>query len=88
MPRTIKSVPKVAINGTTRNRVMIVPLTKPHRVPVRMPMRDALMGDAPACRAAAMVTVASAMIDPTDKSMPPAMMTNVMPSAAVPTIAV
>ena len=41
-----------------------------------------------ACRQTAMTTVHIAMLDPTDRSIPPEMMMTVAPSAAVPTTAV
>ena len=40
------------------------------------------------CKSSAITTVTNAMFDPTDKSIPPEMIINVIPKAAVPTMAV
>jgi hypothetical protein len=86
-PRTIKSDPKVAINGTTFNRVMSVPLNKPQIAPAVIPQEAAKRGSSPADRIRrATTTELIAIIEPADKSMPPKIITSVIPIAETPTI--
>ena len=80
MPRAINIMPSVAMNGGSRSRVTAMPLAKPHAVPARMPASmPSQTGKPPAFTARAAVTPASARTDPTDRSMPPVMMTQVAP---------
>src|SRR6185312_12822761 len=76
------------MKGTTRRRVISRPLSAPQPRPAARPASAARAGGAPARSAAAMTTVASAMMAPTDRSMPPATMTMVAPSAAIATMVV
>ena len=87
-PRTTSMVPRVTMNGTTLSRVTSAPLSAPQPTPAAMPASAASTGGAPARRTAAITTVASAMIAPTERSMPPDTITMVMPSAATATMVV
>ena len=79
------------MNGATFSRVMSVPLVSPVRAPANIAMTIAAAGPPPApplLSTSATTTDVIATIEPTERSMPPRMMTSVMPSAAVPTMAV
>ena len=87
-PRTSSMVPSVMMNGTTRRPVMSTPFISPHTAPAAIAPAAATSGHEPSRRNCAVTTVLSAMTDPTDRSIPPATITIVMPSAATHTIAV
>src|SRR3954471_814014 len=87
-PRATPIVPSVTMNGTTLSRVTSVPLIVPAHRPVAAPAIAAIDGVHPFRNASAVITEDSAMTDPTDRSMPPATITNVMPIAPRPTITV
>src|SRR5579884_589492 len=74
-------VPSVTMKGLMRSRVTIAPFASPATVPARMPTTMATQIGW--CCSIRMVpsSPASARIEPTDRSMPPAMMMTVMPSA-------
>ena len=78
------SCPSVAMNGGRRPSVTSSPLTqaagRAHR---RARAATATATGQPCCSALASTTPASATIDPTDRSMPPEMITNVMPTATI-----
>ncbi len=65
-----------------------VPITAPTRTPVPMPASAATPGECPARSAIAETIVPSAIVEPTERSMPPETMISVAPIAAVPTTAV
>ncbi len=67
---------------------MTKPLAVPQRAPVATPTGIAAAGGSPACKAIAVVTPDRAMTEPTLKSIPPLIMTNVMPRAQVPVMTV
>ncbi len=90
-PRTTSMVPSVTMNGTTRSRVTRAPFASPQSAHTATARPAASQGQGPeaqSLRNQAMTTVLSATIEPTDKSMPPEMMTSVIPSAAMPTMVV
>ena len=76
------------MNGATFKRVIKFPLAKPVSAPAAVAARIATSGPLPPTSTKATMTDVMATIEPTDRSMPPRMMTRVMPRAAVPTIAV
>ena len=76
------------MNGTTRSPVISTPFISPHSAPAAIAPAAATSGHDPSRSSCAVTTVLSAMTDPTDKSIPPATITIVMPSAATHTIAV
>ncbi len=89
-PRAMLNMPRVATNGGRRNFVMTKPLNQPSTRPARMPATMAPktvnwtatpnMGRArPFLSRPAAKAPAKARIAPTDKSIPPVMMTRVMP---------
>jgi hypothetical protein len=80
-------MPSVTMNGTMRSRVTSAPIASPTTAPTATPPRPATSGPTRARSSShATTTVASAMVDPTDRSIPPATITRVMPSAAMPTM--
>src|SRR5512137_2435972 len=80
-PRAMPIMPMVTMNGTSRSRVTRPPLAIPTTPPVRTPRRTATSGAAPALTAYAAMTLDRAMLEAAERSMPPLMMINVMPSA-------
>ena len=89
-PRTSSIVPSVTMNGTTWSRVISRPLSAPHSAPAATPPSGARSRRRrrPARSSSAVTTVLSATMEPTDRSIPPATITIVMPSAATQTMAV
>jgi len=87
-PRATPNIPKVAINGTTRSRVIARPFTKPTAPPTMIPAPRATLVDHPALIPRAVITPVSAMAEPTERSIPPLIMIIVMPMAPMPTITV
>ena len=87
MPRNTHIVPSVMMNGCTRNPTTITPLASPHSNPMPrhsvMPTSTVSSGleNCHARNAIAMVVPASAYTEPTDRSMPPEMITIVAPTA-------
>ena len=75
------------MKGTTLSRVTRRPVTSPHKAPAATPAAAAAPGPAAFRSAMAMTTVLEETIEPTDRSMPAATITSVIPSAAVQTIA-
>jgi hypothetical protein len=73
-PLAIPSIPSVTINGTSRNEVMSAPFAKPTTPPVKTPQRRANTGENPAFMAKAVITLARAILEAADRSIPPLMM--------------
>jgi hypothetical protein len=63
------------MNGDSFNRVTSVPMRKPHATPPQTPPSAAAAGGKFLASNCAIMTVHSAIAEPTDKSMPPAAMT-------------
>ena len=102
-PRAMSMVPSVMMNGTILRYDVSDPATKPQTAQTAMAANAAISVWPPVtCIAAASeisagrnafsttatTTVPSAIWEPTLRSMPPEMITNVMPSAAMPTMTV
>ena len=79
-------LPSVTMKGTTIRRVMSTPLSSPRSAPAPTPARAALGADPTCFMTNAAITEDSAMLAPTDRSMPPLTMTKVMPIAESPTM--
>ncbi len=91
IPRAMVSMASVATNGGTLNLVMEIPFTNPSKAPTKMPTRLAPRTvkptyvlrpeiSIPFFSNPAVTAPANARIDPTDRSMPPVRMTNVIPT--------
>ncbi len=78
-PRATSIIASVAMNGGRRSSVTHRPLTSPQAAPVNSPSNIAIGTLMPARTDSAATTPASARIDPTDRSMPPVMITQVAP---------
>ncbi len=75
------------MNGVTPRPVMSAPLASPQRPPTATPQpRAAGIGRPASLMSVARTTVTSATAEPTDRSIPPAIITAVIPSAAIPTM--
>ena len=85
-PRNTSRVPSVMMKGISFSFVISKPFAAPHRPPTRMPAQAAAQGDQPASSSRATTTVDNAITEPALKSMPPAMMISVIPSAPAVTI--
>ena len=96
--RTMFMVPSVTMNGGTPPLVTATPVNRPSSTPVRMPPRMPMMYigmpvmpmrvrmPAEEVSISTIITVPMpASVEPTARSMPPVMMTSVMPSAIMPT---
>ena len=81
-------MPRVAMNGTTRRVVIATPLMNPTTAPIATPAATAAIGANPSRNATAVITLASAIDDPTDKSIPPLIITMVIPRAPIATMTV
>ena len=88
VPRATPSMPRVAMNGTTRRRVMARALTRPTSPPVRTARRTARPGAQPSRTARAQRTPVRAIVEPTARSIPPPTITSVIPMAPMATITV
>src|SRR5438270_11175637 len=90
------SVPSVTMNGSMRPLVISRPCARPNRQPSTtanaMPASTTATGDARRPASAFIMRITqpaiSAAIEPTDRSMPPLMMTKHMPTAMIPMKAV
>ncbi|MNC73073.1 hypothetical protein D3C75_1242130 [compost metagenome] len=80
-PRKIVIVASVTINGARRPLAMINPLTAPIRVPAPSPSRTASQVSIPPAIIPAVTALDRARIEPTDRSIPPVKITNVIPKA-------
>jgi hypothetical protein len=87
-PRAMLIMPSVAMNGGSRPKVTRRPLARPHTRPTISPMPIPTGTGSPAASERPSAMPASASTDPTDRSMPPETMTNVMPTATIALIAV
>ncbi len=83
-PRAISIMPSVATKGGIRSRVMTRPLNAPQAAPARTPAHIAGTTGRPALTAIADTTPDSASTEPTDRSIPPVMMTMVSPIPSSP----
>ena len=75
------------MKGVTLRRVTRKPVKRPHKAPVAIPRKAAAKGDTPEAIKRAITTVHKAIVEPTERSIPPEMMIKVIPSAAIPTTA-
>jgi hypothetical protein len=87
-PRAATSIARVAMKATTLPYAMTTPLMSPARAPVAIATiaisPHQLCVDA-SCTAEMVATMEERPIsEPTDRSMPPAMITNVMPTLITP----
>ena len=82
MPKVI--VPIVATMGGIPIWLIISPVRKPIRVHNTIEIRDATRGCIPSIIIIAVSTPLTAMIAPTDRSIPPVRITKVMPMAQMP----
>ena len=87
-PRAMPSMPSVAIKGTTRSLVTSIPFATPTMPPTSTAAATAAIGHPPPARTRAVTTPVSAIVAPTDRSIPPPTMIIVMPIAPVATMAV
>ena len=82
-PRAIVNIASVAMNGTTRPKAIAPALMPPSRMPMASaPRMNATLPESASWPPA---TAAAATIEPTERSMPPVAITNVMPIASTPT---
>ena len=79
-PRTMRYVPSVTMKGATLSRVISSPFTAPHNAPAPTPASRAAPGGQTSS-ILAITTVTNAMIDATERSIPPVMITKVIPIA-------
>jgi hypothetical protein len=87
-PRSTLMLPSVMMKGVTRSRVMSSPVSSPPRAETPMPASAADQGSAPWRKSHATTTVVSATPEPTDRSIPPWIITTVMPTAVIATTTV
>ena len=79
------SMPSVTMNDGILNRAIRTPLTRPARPPVSIPAAMPTgIGRPMFVTTTPVITAASVMTVPIDRSMPPVMITNVTPSARMP----
>ena len=77
------NIASVAMNGTTRPKAIALALMPPSRMPIASaPRTNMTLPDSASWPPA---TAAAATIEPTERSMPPVAITNVMPIASTPT---
>ena len=76
-PRATSIMPSVAIKGGRPILVIQMPLTHPHTPPTSTPASMAIGTGTPILTSKAATTPESASTEPTDKSMPPVMITHV-----------
>ena len=94
MPRQIDSVPSVVTNGESLILAISSPLNNPIRAAIASPPPTAASITAYGTAASAVaesrfmkmavITATSPMTEPTDRSMPPVMITSVEPSETMP----
>jgi len=83
MPRAMLCMPSVTMKGAMLVREMMKPFTTPKPVPIAMPRRmDSGMG-MPSVMKLAETMLEMASTDPTERSIPPPVMTIVIPSATM-----
>jgi hypothetical protein len=88
VPRRTVIAARVTTNGVMRRSVTPAPTTAPQAAATAMPARAEVPGPDPFRSIQAMTTVTSETRDPTDRSMPPATITTVIPTVAMPTTTV
>ena len=69
------------MNGWISKKWMIAPMASPSAVPRSRPTTRTRTGGHPAASSEAVTIPVSATTDPTERSMPPVRMTNVIPTA-------
>ena len=82
MPRARNIAARVAMNGWMRKWWIINPTSSPRHDPVSSTTGIAAAAGQPAAISFAAIIVESATTAPTDRSMPPVRITNVMPTAS------
>ena len=82
--RPMLIIPSVATNGVMRPTVTMSPLARPMVAPTAKATRTTQGSAAPAFTMPAASAPATARIEPTERSMPPVRMTNVIPTAMIP----
>src|SRR5579872_2812412 len=88
-PLATLSMPSVAMNGGSLSRAMTKPLTMPAAAPVASPATiPSGIGSCQLVMTTPAITADSDITVPIDRSMPPAMITNVTPRASTPLTAV
>src|SRR5439155_9134876 len=80
-PRAMLIMPSVAMNGGRRPIEIKTPLPIPHTRPTDNPIVNASGIDRPAARLLAITTPENARTEPTDRSIPAVIITNVIPAA-------
>ena len=84
-PLMIIIIPKVAIKGGRSKNTVKLPFIKPIIVPTPIPAITAIIiGALKSLITVAVTTPLRAIIAPTERSIPPVMMTNVIPTAIIP----
>src|SRR5450631_40068 len=83
-PTAVASIARVAINGTTRPYAISTPLTRPKPTPTINATPTTAQVPRSWVEVVVAQTEASPMSDPTDRSMPPPMMTKVIPTVITP----
>ena len=86
-PRATLIMPRVAMNGGRRPIVTIAPFTSPQSAALVSASVTASGNPAPDCKALARTTPERASTEPTERSMPPDMIANVIPAATIALIA-
>jgi len=81
-PLRIPIAPSVTMKGVRRREVMRTPMRRPAKAATASPPIAAANAEPSSRRSRAMTTVVRATVEPTDKSIPPTMMTIVIPKAA------
>jgi len=76
------------MKGVMRSPAIAAPLARPMSPPAATPAATTAAGLQPRWIRSAPTTLVSAMAEPTDRSMPPLMMTMVIPSEPIATITV
>ena len=83
-PRATHRPASVAMNGWTFRYVMKKPITTPNAMPISSTITITSQGSMPSFRrSAAETTVVRATTPPTERSIPPDRITNVMPMALI-----
>ena len=84
-PRARNMPASVTMKGGTASRWIIPPIAAPKRVVIASSSAKAASGCIPVSRSSTAInTPEKAMTDPTDRSIPPEMMTTVIPTATMP----
>ncbi len=80
------SIPRVVINGFTFAFVITIPLTAPSIVPKAIPRRTPARGETPSYIIRAANIPLTAIREPTERSIPPVIITIVTPIAIMPMV--